>query len=152
MMTKGKLKINQSYYFDAPPTKVFAALTKPDQLTRWFLSKAKVDLKKGGRVEFTWEGGHKMVGKVTRVVADKEVAYGWHDDLGRGKKARTLAEFEISKEGRGSMLKLNHGGFGDSKAWVELYGAIQSGWAYYLTNLKSVLQSGKDLRSKHDWT
>ena len=151
-MTKGKLKISQSFYYDAPPAKVFAALTEPDRLVQWFLSKAKVDLKKGGVVEFIWEGGHKMVGKVMRVVADKEVAYAWRDDLGKGKEVETLAEFEISKKGKGSMLKLNHGGFGNSKAWVELYGAIQSGWAYYLTNLKSVLQNGKDLRSKHDWT
>lgn len=93
-----------------------------------------------------------MVGKVMWVVADKEVAYAWRDDLGRGQKAKTLVDFKISKKGRGSMLELNHGGFGDSKARIELYGAIQSGWAYYLTNLKSILQNGADLRSKHDWT
>jgi uncharacterized protein YndB with AHSA1/START domain len=151
-MAKGKLKITQSYYFDAPPAKVFATLTEPDQLIRWFLSKAKVDLKKGGKVEFTWEGGHKMVGMVMRVVADKEITYAWRDELGRGKVARTSAEFKISKKGRGSMLKLNHSGFGDSRVWIELFGAIQSGWAYYLTNLKSVLQNDVDLRSKHDWT
>lgn len=150
-MAKGKLKISQSYYFDAPPTKVFAALTEPNQLVRWFLSKAKVDLRKGGKIEFTWEGGHRMVGKVMRVAADKEVAYAWHDDLGKGKEAKTMAEFKVSKKGKGSMLKLSHGGFGESKEWTELYGAIQSGWAYYLTNLKSVLLTGTDLRSKHDW-
>jgi uncharacterized protein YndB with AHSA1/START domain len=114
-MTKGKLKISQTYYYDAPPAKVFAALTEPDRLVQWFLSKAEVDLKKGGVIEFTWEGGHKMVGKVMRVVADKEVAYAWRDDLGKGKEVETLAEFEISKKGKGSMLKLNHGDFGNSK-------------------------------------
>jgi uncharacterized protein YndB with AHSA1/START domain len=150
-MAKGKLKISQSYYFDAPPARVFAALTEPGQLVRWFLSKAKVDLRKGGKIEFTWEGGHRMVGKVMRVATDKEVAYAWHDDLGKEKKATTLAEFKVSKKGKGSMLKLSHGGFGESKEWIELYGAIQSGWAYYLTNLKSVLLTGTDLRSKLDW-
>ena len=146
-----KLEIKQSYYYEAPPAKVYAALTEPSQLVKWFLVKAKVDLKKGGKVEFTWEGGHKMSGKVKRVVAGKEVAYVWHDDLGKKKEAKTLAEFEVKKSGTGSMLRLTHSGFGDSKAWIELFGAIQSGWAYYLTNLKSVLQNGTDLRSKQDW-
>ena len=151
-MAKGKLKIKQSFYYDAPPETVFAALTEPVQLTRWFLSKAKVDLKKGGKIEFIWEGGHKMTGKVKQLVPGKKIAYGWHDDLGKGKEAKTLAEFVVSKKGTGSMLKLTHSGFGDSKPWIELYGAIQSGWAYYLMNLKSVLHEGKDLRSEHDWT
>ena len=150
-MAKGELKIKQSYHYDAPPGKVFAALTEPDQLVRWFLSKAKVDLRKGGKFEFTWQGGHRMAGKVKRVVAGREVAYVWRDDLGKGKEAETLAEFKVSKKGAGSMLKLSHSGFGDGKAWIELYGAIQSGWAYYLTNLKSVLQNEEDLRSEHDW-
>ncbi len=151
-MAKDKLKIRQSYYIGAPPDVVFAALTDPSQLTRWFLSKAKVDLRKGGRVEFTWMGGHKMTGKVKAVVAGKEIAYAWHDEIGKGKKAKTLAEFSVSRKGEGSMLKLTHSGFGDSKAWIELYGAIQSGWAYYLTNLKSILSGGKDLRSASDWS
>jgi len=150
-MAKDKLRIKQSYYYEAPPEKVFAALTDPDELTRWFLSKAKVDLKKGGKIEFTWEGGHKMAGKVARVAAGKQVTYAWRDDLGKGKKAKTQAEFKVSKKGTGSMLQLEHSGFGDSKPWIELYGAIQSGWAYYLTNLKSVLHNNTDLRSKHDW-
>jgi len=151
-MVKNALKITQSYYYGAPPSKVFDALTEPEQLVRWFLSEAKVDLKKGGKFEFTWQGGHRMAGKVKRVVVGREVAYGWRDDLGKGKIAMTLAEFKVFKEGSGSMLKLSHSGFGDSKAWIELYGAIQSGWAYYLTNLKSVLQNDEDLRSEHDWT
>ena len=92
-----------------------------------------------------------MAGRVKRVAAGREVAYAWRDNIGKGKKAKAVAEFKVSKKGGGSMLKLNHGGFGDSKSWVELYGAIQSGWAYYLTNLKSVIQNGKDLRSEYDW-
>jgi len=43
-MGKGKLKIRQSFYYDAPPEAIFEALTVPAQLTKWFVSKAKVDL------------------------------------------------------------------------------------------------------------
>jgi len=150
-MTKKGFEIRQTYFYDAPPEKVFAALTEPNQLVRWFLSKAKVNLRKGGKIEFTWAGGHKMVGKVKRIVAGREVEYTWHDDLGKGNEAKTLVQFKVLKKGSGSILKLKHSGFGESRTWIELYGAIQSGWAYYLTNLKSVIQSERDLRSENDW-
>ncbi len=39
----------QVYYFEnAQPEKVFKALTDPKILVKWFLSKAKLDPKKGG--------------------------------------------------------------------------------------------------------
>ena len=72
-MTKEGFEIRQTYFYDAPPEKVFEALTEPNQLVRWFLSKARVNLRKGGKIEFTWAGGHKMVGKVKRIVAGREV-------------------------------------------------------------------------------
>jgi len=92
-----------------------------------------------------------MIGEVKQFEVGRKVAYGWCDDLGKGKEAKTLVVFEISKKGTGSMLRLTHSGFGEGKAWVELYGGIQSGWAYYLMNLKSVLSQGQDLRSEKDW-
>ncbi len=150
-MAKDGLEIKQSFYFDVPPEEVFRALTEPEQLIRWFLAKAKVDLKKGGKIEFVWMGGQKMASKVKKVVPNKQVAYAWQDELPKGKKAKTLAEFKVVKKGKGSLLKLTHSGFGEGKAWIEPYGAIQSGWAYYLTNLKSLMQNDVDLRSKYDW-
>jgi hypothetical protein len=45
---------------------------------------------------------------------------------------------------------LTHRGFKSGKKWIALYGSIQSGWTFYLTNLRSVLERGVDLRRKFD--
>lgn len=116
-------------------------------LTRWFLSNAKVEDKAGGRYEFSWIGGYHMKGNVSEFQPGKKVVFSWHDKVSRGKTVETTAAFSIEKKGAGTILTLRHSGFRDPEHYAE----CASRWAYYLTNLKSVLESGTDLRSKYDW-
>ena len=138
--------IEQSYYFEAPAGKVFSGLTDSKMLTKWFLSKAKVVPKKGGTYSFNWLGGYKMTGRVKRFEPDKSVSYSWHDKVD-GKLVDTVALFRVDKKGRGALLRLRHSGFKDP----EHFANCSSRWGYYLTNMKSVLDHGVDLRSKYDW-
>jgi uncharacterized protein YndB with AHSA1/START domain len=141
--------IEQQYYYDATPEVVFRALTVPEELTKWFLSDAKIRPKKGTSYTFTWEGGLSHTGKVESVETDRELVLSWPDEIG-GKTYETRAAFTLKKKGKGTLLKVKHSGFKDGEDWIWLFGAIQSGWAYYLTNLKSVLDYGTDLRSRFD--
>ena len=88
-----------------------------------------------------------MTGKVKRFEANKSVSYSWSDELKNGKLAETTATFIVTKKGRGTLLKLRHTGFDDPEHFAE----CSSRWAYYLTNMKSVLDHDADLRSKYDW-
>lgn len=88
-----------------------------------------------------------MTGKVQKFEMNKTVSFSWHDKLESGAKANTTASFEVSKKRNGTLLKLHHTGFKDSEHFAE----CSSRWAYYLTNLKSVLDHGTDLRSEYDW-
>ena len=138
----------QSYYFRAHPDKVFAGLTDPKLLTRWFLSRAKVDRRRSGKYSFDWFGGYHMDGKVKKYDRnDRLVSYSWHDKLPSGKFVETTANFRVAKKGRGTILRLNHTGFKDPEHFAD----CSSRWGYYLTNMKSVLDHGSDLRSKYDW-
>ena len=139
--------IEQSYYFQVPPERVFEALTDPSVLVQWFLSKAKVDTRKGGSYSFDWIGGYHMKGTVEGFEKNKAVSYSWHDKLEHGEIANTVASFEVSKKGDGTLLHLRHTGFTDPEHFAE----CSSRWGYYLTNMKSVLDHGQDLRSKYDW-
>lgn len=138
--------IEQSYYFKAKAGKVFNALTDSKMLTKWFLSKAKVIPEKGRSYSFNWIGGYHMTGKVKRFEPDKSVSYSWHDNV-NGKMVETLASFRVDKKGNGALLKLHHSGFKDPEHFAD----CSSRWGYYLTNMKSVLDHGVDLRSKYDW-
>ena len=64
----------QSYYFNAPVEKVFQSLKNSKKLTKWFLSKAKLDPKKGGVYSFNWFGGYHMTGKVKQFEPNKAVS------------------------------------------------------------------------------
>lgn len=148
-MASNELVIEQAYYYPVPPEKVFKALTKKKLLVKWFLKDATIKAKEGTKYKFVWEGGFSHVGKVAKVVQDKTLVLSWPDTI-NGKLYETAASFTLAKKGKGTLLKVRHTGFKEGNDWVELFGAIQSGWAYYLTNLKSVLGEGVDLRSKHD--
>ena len=148
-MPASRMLIKQTYYFDSPPDVVFRALTEPRQLVKWFLKDAKLRPKEGTSYTFTWIGGSSHTGKVKRVVPGRTLVLTWPDTV-KGKVYRTEAAFRLAPKGKGTMLELKHSGFKEGDDWVWLFGAIQSGWAYFLTNLKSVLGQGKDLRSVHD--
>ncbi len=139
--------IKQSYYFTSSPSKVFQGLTEPKKLVKWFLSKARVEQEEGGKYSFDWIEGYHMDGKVKRFDKDKSVSYSWHDRLANGRLVETTASFQVAKKGRGTILKLRHTGFKDPEHFAE----CSSRWGYYLTNMKSVLEHGADLRSKYDW-
>jgi uncharacterized protein YndB with AHSA1/START domain len=142
--------IEQTYYYAARPSEVFAALTEPDRLATWFLDSARISLKKGGSFRFVWQGGYSIRGKVKKVDPEKLLVLAWIDRFESGKVFETEARFDLEKKGKGTLLTVTHRGFKKGPKWVQLYGAIQSGWAHYLTNLRSVLEHDTDLRSPHD--
>lgn len=138
--------VEQSYYFKAPPKKVFNALADSKILTEWFLSRAKVIPKKGGSYSFNWIGGYRMTGKIKRFEPSKKISYSWHDKV-NGRTVETLASFQVERRGSGAILRLRHSGFKNPEHFAD----CSSRWGYYLTNMKSVLDHGTDLRSKYDW-
>lgn len=142
--------IEQTFYYAVAPERVYAAFTEPSELTRWFADQAKVAAKKGGAYRLTWSTGYTMRGKVKRAEPGKELVVTWVDRFEGGRVFETEARFTFAKRGRGTQLKVTHRGFKSGKRWIALYGAIQSGWAYYLTNLRSVVEHGIDLRSDRD--
>jgi uncharacterized protein YndB with AHSA1/START domain len=139
--------IEQAYFFEAPVEKVFQALTDPRLLVKWFLSKAKVVPNKGGSYSFDWIGGYHMTDKIKQFETNKAVSFSWSDKLKNGELAKTTASFKVSRKGQGTLLRLRHTGFEDPEHFAE----CSSRWGYYLTNMKSVLDHGTDLRSKYDW-
>ena len=142
--------VQQTYYYAASPRRVFSALTTPEGLTRWFLERAEIEPREEAPFRFTWRGGYTMEGKVRAVRPARMVEFAWTDRLPPGKVLKTVARFELRKSGKGTLLTLTHRGFKNGRKWVRLYGAVESGWAYYLTNLRAYLEHGMDLRSDRD--
>jgi uncharacterized protein YndB with AHSA1/START domain len=148
-MAPRTLAIEHTYYLEAPPSKVFEALATPEGLSGWFLQSAKIEPKAGSEYTFTWQGGYKHTARVLAAVPGRRLVLGWPNRVGRTTRT-TVVSFTLHKKGKGTRLELRHEGYPATGSWLEVYGATQSGWAYFLTNLKSVLATGRDLRSDHD--
>ena len=148
-MASKRLAIRQKYYYEALPSAVFRALTVPEELAKWFLKEAKIRPVAGTPYTFTWLGGSTHTGTVKKASASRTLVLTWPYKV-KGKVYLTEAAFKLTPKGNGTVLELKHTGFKEGDDWVWLFGAIQSGWAYFLTNLKSVLGGGSDLRSEHD--
>jgi uncharacterized protein YndB with AHSA1/START domain len=144
-------EVTQNYVFRSPPKKIFEALTVPTELVKWFLSNAKLEAKKGGSFAFDWTFDsvrkYHMDGKVLEVVPDTSITFLWVDSTPDGKQVETEANFRVTPIGSGSNLELHHTKFTDPLHFAE----CGMRWAYYLTNLKSVVDHGVDLRSPGDW-
>jgi uncharacterized protein YndB with AHSA1/START domain len=141
--------IDQQYYFEAPVGDVFNALTEPEELVKWFLGSARIRPVERTNYTFTWKGGSEHTGEVLKVVPNRNLVLSWPNKI-KGRLYPTQVSFTLVRRGKGTLLKLKHTGFKDGDDWVWLFGAVQSGWTYFLMNLKSVIEQGRDLRSKYD--
>lgn len=134
--------IEQTYHLPAPPTTVFRALTEPSELRRWFLKDAELPPRAGATYRFVWREGYRHRAKVIAFEPDRKLVLEW-PAKGLGK---TEVSFALAPRKGGTRLVLRHTGFGRSPGWIANYGGTCEGWAYFLTNLKSVLRTGVDLR------
>jgi uncharacterized protein YndB with AHSA1/START domain len=122
----------------APVEKVFQMWTEPAQLRSWFLADAKIDLKKGGDYEWKWLAGVKEKGKVLSVKKPSKLSFTF---------AGSVCDITFKKDKRGAMVILHQHGIPETeRGKYDVYLNCSCGWTFYLTNLKTFLEYGIDLR------
>ncbi|WP_326652755.1 SRPBCC family protein [Streptomyces sp. NBC_01750] len=127
----GRTALRMERRLAQPPQRVWAAITQPAHLARWFPSEVSVELRPGGAIGFVFPGSGEpgMTGTVTDAEEPRVFAFTWGEDHLR---------WEITPEGDGSLLTLVHT-FGDR------FGAASfaSGWHLCITALGQLLDDGK---------
>jgi uncharacterized protein YndB with AHSA1/START domain len=96
---------------DAPPARVFAALTEPEKLARWFCDQAEGVAAAGGRLSLRWTGPgsspQAFVGHWVVFQPPLSCAYeGGHAGYPDGYAGR--AGFELAPRGEGTVLITRH--------------------------------------------
>lgn len=124
----------------AAPAAVFEMFTNSYRLTHWLSDDARVDVRVGGRVYLFWRAGHYATGEFSDVVANEKIVFSWQ---GRGEKVQSRVIVTLTPDGDGTRIELLHDGIGDGEATAQ---EIQTGWQNGLANLKSILETGADLR------
>ncbi|HXW67365.1 MAG TPA: SRPBCC domain-containing protein [Thermoplasmata archaeon] len=141
--------VEQQYYYRAAPARVFRALTRRAELEKWFAGTAEVDGREGGVYRLRWSATAAMNGRVREFVVGRRLSVDWRDRVA-GRAYNTRVTFELRRKGKGTVLRVRHSGLKSGKRWVRFYGEVQAGWAFFLLNLRSVLEHGTDLRDPSD--
>ncbi len=124
--------------FKGTPEKLFRMWTEPKLLCKWFLTGAKVELKKGGEYVFMWVMDAKERGIVLEVKKNS---------LFRFTFAGCKCEVKFSKRGKECIVRLRQYDIPTGERFkVGTHMSCQIGWTFFFANLKSVLESGTDLR------
>ncbi len=148
MAKKPTRAIDHQYFIRAPPAAVFKSITEAEWLTRWLCDHAELDHEKGGRYSLGWKDGPTHTGAIVDFAPGRGFALEWSWP-GVDLEGTVFSLYVEPKEG-GSLLRVGHTGFPRSESWTDLYGGAEWGWTYFVMNLKSVLENGHDLRSRHD--
>jgi uncharacterized protein YndB with AHSA1/START domain len=143
-----KRAVNHQYFIRAPPARVFRAISDPKWLVRWLCDHADLSPKKGAEYGLGWKDGPTHTGTVVDFRPGRRIAFSW---MWPGVRLKgTIFSLSVEPKGRGSLLVVEHTGFPRAATWTDLYGGAEWGWTYFAMNLKSLLETGRDLRSKYD--
>ncbi len=133
---------------------IYDAWTKPSEIITWFLSAAKYTNAKGDVLnnDLSVEEGH---------------LYNWswytYDVLEKGKiliangkdhirftfAGDTIVDVHLNKKGSYVVVELTQRGIPtDSTSKKDIRLGCESGWSFFLVNLKSIYEGGIDLRNK----
>jgi len=130
--------LEKELFIKASPQRVFQALTTQEDLERWFLVKAEIDLRLGGAIRFEWGPGMVEVGKILVCEPPHRLSYSW-EATGPGP---TTITFELTRENAGTRLHLIHTGIGEGEDWDTYSTAVDSGWSAHLKDLTSWIETG----------
>jgi uncharacterized protein YndB with AHSA1/START domain len=81
--------IRREIVLEASRDEVWAALTDPRELERWFANDVELDLRPGGGAMFRWSNGESRQAVVTEIEPGERLAFEWE---GEGEVEFTLDE------------------------------------------------------------
>jgi uncharacterized protein YndB with AHSA1/START domain len=133
-------RIERQIIVSASQERVWAALTKPEEIARWFGDSAEVDLRPGGAARFGWEGyGDRFHAVVEVVEPPTRFVYRWavESDTPLDEGPSTLVEFTLEPSADGTIVRLVESGFatlpedqyedtirGNEKGWTSELGDL----------------------------
>jgi uncharacterized protein YndB with AHSA1/START domain len=137
------LDITRTIDIQAPPEKVWAALTESDLIAQWFGDTCEFDATPGGTGYFGWphHGRHRVV--VEHVEAPKTLVYRWarESDVDPVPGNSTVVRFDLAKLAGGTRLTLLETGFDELPEPHAAHDDNTGGWGAELGELVEFLES-----------
>ncbi len=141
-MADSGIVFRQSLYIGKPAAEVWDAITQKAMVDTYYLAPLGTDIDAVGQEIFYGVGDQKFIhGQVTAFESGKLLKHSFRFDH-EAVEAETQVTYEIEAIGEVSALHLTHEGFG---AETQTYHDISGGWPVILSNLKTILETGKPL-------
>lgn len=133
------MEIKRELVIKSSPSKVFKAITDPQQLTQWFPDVASIDPKIGGKISFKFSKSdpdniiqdHIVEGEIIELEKNKKIVYTW-GYLDNSDFPLTQVSWNLEKIGIGmTKVIIIHRGFTDEK----LMNTYSDGWSWFMGRL-----------------
>lgn len=122
----------------ATPENVFNALTKQDEIARWWTNDLSVKAEVGSLAEFRFrQGAFVLQLEVAELDTNQKVS--WITRRGSAGWEGTSVTWQLTPTQNGTTLVFNHNGFDEAYEYRQARGT----WEYFLASLKSYLETGK---------
>jgi uncharacterized protein YndB with AHSA1/START domain len=142
-MTNKEQVIKVKTLINAPVSEVYMAFTNATALCEWLCNIAQADDRPGGRLYFWWNSGYYASGEFIDLEPNEQVVFSWH---GRKEPGISRVKVIFQPKENGTKVTLLHSGFSNDKVWQTAIAESRRGWQRGLENLKSVLETGLDIR------
>lgn len=106
--------ITRETWIAAPPDRVWAVITRPEHVGRWFGDAgAEIDLRPGGALRFRWADHGTAFGRVVQVERATLFSFRWAQPRETEPEPgnSTLVEFRLHPDGDGTRLVVTESGF-----------------------------------------
>jgi uncharacterized protein YndB with AHSA1/START domain len=127
----------------APLSEAYSTFSNGTAFCEWLCDVAQVDARLGGHLYLWWESGYFVNGEYVELTPDEKIVFSWH---GAGEPGATRVKIGFKSDPKGTSVVLAHQGMGEENAWKKPRQAFKQSWKRALDNLKSVLETGQDLR------
>jgi uncharacterized protein YndB with AHSA1/START domain len=127
-------RIERTMTLEVPRDEVWAAITEPDRISKWFGKETELDLRPGGHGVFRWENMDDVRVVVEEVDPPRKFSYRWTPSHTPADAPKTLVEFVLEEVPEGTVLRLVESGFaalppkareGNDQGWDAELGELQ---------------------------
>ncbi|MCI0554794.1 MAG: SRPBCC domain-containing protein [Anaerolineae bacterium] len=134
--------VSAETFVNAPTKLAYRAFTNSTSLREWLCDVATVEKHPKGRMYLWWRGDFYSSGHYLELDEDKCIRFRWYSNNDPAPTDVTVSMME--KDG-GTLVHLDHDVPNDP-SWSKVAESLHQNWVESLENLKSVLETGVDLR------
>ena len=134
-------------YIKASKEQVWEGITNPEKVTQYYMCQAmKIGAQAGEPIEYGAGGEVFIAGEMLEIIPNEKLIHtfqfmGSHEQDAEHEPSKV--SYELIPEGELLILVLTHTGFSERN---DTFRSVTGGWPYVLSNLKTLLETGKTLR------